>query len=79
MTEGELLLFIRQHERERILVALNLGSAAAAVDFGAERCHGRVLLSTRGDREGEPVAGRIDLRCNEGLVIATESEPEARQ
>ena len=78
-TEGELLLFIRQHERERILVALNLGSEAAAVDFGAERCHGRVLLSTLGDREGEPVAGRIDLRGNEGLVIATESEPEARQ
>jgi hypothetical protein len=37
MTEGELLVFVRQHGHERILVALNLGSDAAAVDLGSER------------------------------------------
>jgi alpha-glucosidase len=74
MTEGELLLFERQHDRERVVVALNLGPDAASVDFGSERCRGRVLLSALGDRDGEPVVDRIKLRGNEGLVIAATGE-----
>ena len=73
VTEGELLLFVRQRARERVLVALNFGADAAVVDFGSEQCRGRVLLSALGDREGEPVADRIELGGNEGLLIAVES------
>ena len=29
----------------------------------------RVLLSSNGDRDGETIAGAIDLRASEGLVI----------
>ena len=79
VTEGELLLFVRQHARERVLVALNLGADAAVVDFGSEQCRGRVLLSALGDREGEPVADRIELGGNEGLLIAAESGPKMPQ
>ena len=79
VTEGELLLFVRQHARERVLVALNLSADAAVVDFGSEQCCGRVLLSALGDREGEPVADRIELGGNEGLLIAAESGPKTPQ
>jgi alpha-glucosidase len=66
---GDLLLFVRAHSNERMLIALNLGADAAAVEFSAGRLAGRVLVSVLGDRDGEAVERSIDLRGNEGLVI----------
>ena len=71
---GDLLLFVRAHSNERMLMALNLGADAAAVEFRAGRLAGRVLVSALGDRDGEAVERSIDLRGNEGLVI--ELSPE---
>lgn len=70
VAHGDLLLFVRELGDERILVALNLGPDATAIDFAAADLHGRVLASTSADRDGERVDGSIDLRGDEGLVIA---------
>ncbi len=72
-TEGEVLVFVRQHTRESVLVALNFSSSAATVDVGQKGPLGRILLSSGGSRDGEPVGGRLELHGNEGLVIAPET------
>ena len=63
----DLLLFVRSHGDERLLVALNMGEAP--VHLPATRLAGAVLLSSGGDREGESVADAFELRPHEGLVI----------
>jgi alpha-glucosidase len=65
---GDLLVFRRESERERLLIALNLGSSPEAADF-TDDLAGVVLLSSHLDRDGEAIRGRIDLRPNEGVVI----------
>ena len=67
--QGDLLLFLREHTGDRALVALNLGDDATTVEFGSDRFRGQILVSTLGDRDEEPVGGRLDLRAGEGLVI----------
>jgi hypothetical protein len=66
------LVFIRRHQEERTFVALNLGAQPLAVCFSAERIHGRILVSTLGDRKGESFKGDVDLRPNEGIMGAVE-------
>ena len=74
-SQRDLLLYVRQFGRERILIALNLGCDAMATTLPGAAAFGRVLVSCFGDREGEDITERIDLRGNEGLVI--EVAPEA--
>lgn len=65
--EGDLLLYVREYEDERILVALNLGDEPLSAS--GDHFSGEVLLSTFCDREGERIAGEIGLRANEGMVV----------
>ena len=65
--EGDLLLYRREGEAERLLVALNLGGEPLLV--AAPEIEGKVLLSTFCDREAEPVPGEISLRGHEGVVV----------
>jgi alpha-glucosidase len=67
--KGDLLLFLRQRDDDRLLIALNLGDQSAVADVGGDSLGGRVLLSSRLDRAGEQVRGTIDLRPNEGVVV----------
>jgi alpha-glucosidase len=74
-TGGDLLLFFRELEDERVLIALNLGSKPIAVSFPAQRLSSRVLVSSFADRDGEEVRDSIDLRCNEGLLVKMRTDP----
>jgi alpha-glucosidase len=65
---GDVLLFARALDEKRILVALNL--SAAPVTLEARGTRGSVLVSCVAQREGEPVDGRIELKADDGLVIA---------
>ena len=67
---GDLLLFQRVLGGERLVVALNLGAEPVEVDFAKGEVRGRLVLSTHGDRDGEPVADALALRDNEGVVVA---------
>jgi hypothetical protein len=66
---GDLLLFVRRHEDERTLVALNFGSEPLAASFTAQALQGQILMSTLSDRVGETVNGEVSLRPHEGLMI----------
>lgn len=60
----DLLMFERAHQGRRLLVALNLGVASASL-----AAHGRILLSTFMDRQGEAMDGPLNLRGAEGIIL----------
>ena len=61
--------FVRQDGAKKVLVALNFTGAPATVDLGQLR--GSVALTSLMDsRVGEQVSGRLELRSNEGVVLA---------
>jgi len=72
--QGDVLLFARRHGRDRVLVALNLTGRPAAVELGAGTLSGKILVSCFGDRDGDPVARRIELAGDDGCVIALAPE-----
>jgi alpha-glucosidase len=65
---GDLLLYLRQNEQQRMLVALNLGGEPSVVAPKDKPWRGKVVLSTLLDRE-EAVDGDLALRGNEGVVV----------
>ncbi|HZH28014.1 MAG TPA: alpha-amylase family glycosyl hydrolase [Azospirillaceae bacterium] len=71
--EGDVLAYERQNETERLVVVLNLGHQPRTVPLvtsGGADGGGRMLLSTHLDREGEKVDAQIQLRPDEGVIIA---------
>ena len=69
VAESDLLLYTRELDGERILVALNLGDEPASLGF-SHPPQGRVLVSSLPDRDGEIIDGRVELRPLGGLVVA---------
>lgn len=66
--EGDLLAYIREQNGERFLAALNFGHDAQKF-VPDPACHGHIAISTHLDREGEEVAGAIELRADEGVLV----------
>ncbi len=68
--DDRVVVFVREFEGQRRLVALNFSAQAqrVALEGGAG---GRVLLSTRLDR-GDAVSGEVRLRPDEGVIVAVE-------
>jgi alpha-glucosidase len=68
-TDGDLFAYERRHRDERLLMALNLGHEPRTIPLLDAAPHGRILLSTMGDRDDEVVEGQLNLRPDEGLVV----------
>ncbi|SFJ14758.1 alpha-amylase family glycosyl hydrolase [Bradyrhizobium sp. Gha] len=68
--EGDLLIYRREAEGRALIVVLNLGPEPIAVATSAIGLGSEILLSTCLDREGERLEGVLDLRGNEGVVVA---------
>jgi len=64
---GDCLVYTREHEGERMLMALNLGDEPHRVAIGD---NGEIVLSTAPDRRTERVAGEVHLRASEGVIVA---------
>jgi alpha-glucosidase len=67
--QDDCLVFIRRHDRERLLVALNFGAEPRTLAMPPDFANGRVLLSTAMDRGGTATE-TLALRPNEGVVLA---------
>lgn len=67
VTEGSAIGYVREHESERLLVALNLSARPQRLELAPRS--GSVLLGTHLDRDGERVEGTLHLRGDEALVI----------
>jgi alpha-glucosidase len=68
--EGDVLLYRRLNGDKSVVIALNLGAepvsvSSTSIGFGSE-----ILLSTFLDRQHENVESVLDLRGNEGVIIA---------
>jgi alpha-glucosidase len=62
------LMFVRETQRERMLIALNF--TAKPLELARQVAGGRIVLSTQLDREDEPMRGPVTLRANEGLIVS---------
>jgi alpha-glucosidase len=65
----EVLGFVREHDRRRLVVLLNLTAQSVPISGATEL--GRVLVSTHRDRTGSSFAGSASLRADEGVVVET--------
>ena len=74
MTRGSLLVFARIDDRERMLIALNLGGDPIPAIPHAIDWKGAVAASTFADRDGEIVDGGVGLRGHEGLVLRLDGD-----
>jgi len=67
--DGNLLVFTREYGREHLLVALNFSGAPVAASLPSGECIGRMIVSSVGDRAGEPMRGVLNLRAHEGVIV----------
>jgi alpha-glucosidase len=72
---GDLLVFARELPAERLVVALNLGTARFRL--GSAGLAGRIIASSRGDRRGETMRDAFELHEDEGLVIELAGDAQA--
>ncbi len=66
-TDDDLLVYEREADGERRRVALNLSGVPRQVAWSGPRA--RILLTTHLDRSDEGVAGRLELRADEGVIL----------
>src|SRR4029077_5489202 len=69
--EGNLLIYRRQRDAAAFVIVLNLAAEPTSIVSRTIGIDGEILLSTNMDRTGEMVAGELDLRANEGVIIGT--------
>jgi alpha-glucosidase len=71
-SDGDVLAYLRRDEAtgEAFLVALNLGHQPQVLICPPGPFRGHVALSTHLDRDAEHTEGTLELRADEGLVIA---------
>ena len=74
-SKEDLLVYVREFGSERMLTALNLGSASATIGFSTG-FKGTIVVSTSGEHLGDFVDGTVRLDANEGLVITMAPDVE---
>ena len=67
--KDSLLIYRRRTANSTVTVVLNLGGDPVSVASRAVDQHREVLLSTMLDRAGEKLAGSLELRGNEGIIL----------
>jgi alpha-glucosidase len=65
----QLLLFVREHGGERLLIALNMSRQSVSAGFPNGVLRGEILLSSFCDRDAESVDSNVELRPEEGVII----------
>jgi alpha-glucosidase len=68
---SDVFLYVREHPRQRLLVALNFAAEPRTVDLPAA-ARGAIALATRFDRQGA-VAGRLEVDASEGVAVELEA------
>ncbi len=67
--DEDIFAYLREHEEQRVLVALNFGALPKRVDLSVTGGRGELLCSTRMDRGGTVYLKELKLRPDEGVVI----------
>jgi alpha-glucosidase len=61
--------YVREHDGERVLVALNLSASGATVNLSSVAPDGEVLVATDTDRVGAVELNALTLRPGEGVAL----------
>nr|WP_207956767.1 DUF3459 domain-containing protein [Rubrobacter tropicus] len=64
--------YLREHEDQRLLVALNFGPEPRRLDLSKAGGKANLLLSTHLDRTGHPDLRELPLRPGEGVLLSLE-------
>jgi alpha-glucosidase len=72
-TEGQVFAYERCHRSERLLVALNFGHLPHTIRLPGESGQARLLLSTGLDRPEAGIGSEVELRPDEGVIVALEA------
>lgn len=67
---GDLLAYLRRHEDRQFLIVLNFGHTSHTFEYSSRLGRGTIVLSTHMDRADQAVQGQVDLRGDEGVIIA---------
>lgn len=70
--DDELVVYLRESDRDHFLIVLNFGPTPLVIDVSQVGKWGRVLCSTLMDHTGGVDIGHLTLRSHEGLVIRLE-------
>jgi hypothetical protein len=70
-----LLLYVREFGSERMLTALNLGTASTTVRFSTG-FKGTIVVSTSGEHGSDFIDATVRLDANEGFVVALAPDVE---
>jgi alpha-glucosidase len=68
--DDRVLAYVREHERQRVLVALDMSGRGGTVELTGAAPSGEVLASTHADRAGTVELRELALRPGEGVVLA---------
>jgi alpha-glucosidase len=66
---ADCFVFVREHEGQRRLVAINYGGKPQVVNASSVAAEGRVVISTEMDRTESVKLGALSLRPYEGVVV----------
>jgi alpha-glucosidase len=70
LRDGDVFVYRRDTADQHLLVALNFGAEPRTVELGGVIAGGKLALSTHLDRQDQEVGGQLELRGDEGVVIA---------
>jgi alpha-glucosidase len=71
--EGDVLAYVREHDGERFLVALNLGGDPTTLGLPESAASGTIAVCTDASREGLEVTETLELPPNQGVVVSVSS------
>ena len=74
--EEAIFAYQREHDGQRIVVALNFSDGPQSSDLTLANNGGEVLCSTHLDRKGALDSGQLELRPYEGLMVLLDSEKD---
>jgi alpha-glucosidase len=69
IADDDVLVYLREHGDERVLVALNFAAAATAVDVSGIGSTAELLCSTTMNRAAPIALERVPLDAHEGIVV----------
>lgn len=71
--QGDVLAYVRQRGTEKLVVVLNLSPRPQPFRLPNGDSRGRLLLSTHLDRDEADLGSEVELRPDEGVIVALQN------
>jgi alpha-glucosidase len=68
-TDNDMMAYVRKTDERRLLIVLNLSASPRSFNLADLKARARLLVSTHLDRAQQELAGALDLRADEGVMV----------